>query len=72
MAIEKVPTWQRVRKILAPTGPEAVGNRPSATAGPTRPVTRRKSSGTNARTIERPAQGRQLLDTTIPDPVSER
>lgn len=71
MAVEHVPTWQRKRRILPPTGPKRVGNRPAATAGPTRPVTIEAKDDTNKRVIPRPAQGRQLLDTSIPTPERE-
>lgn len=73
MAREKTPTWQRKRVYLPPSGPEAVGTLPDATAPPTRPVTRRAAEGTNASTLARPAQGQWIAgqDMSIPTPSPE-
>jgi hypothetical protein len=71
MAIERSPSWVKDRVILPPTGPKAVGNRPAATAPPSRPVTRETDDdegkdSTNTRTIPRPAQGNNSVrDNTL-------
>lgn len=71
MALQKFPTVQRKIHVLPPTGPQAVGNRPSATAPPTRPVTRESGDQTNKRVLPRdPYLGRQEFDSTLEDQAS--